>query len=512
MSDWTDGYIAEIPYTFGYYGELNPLRIVVPFLNVGLAPPTIATACELGFGQGVSVNLHAAASDVRWYGTDFNPSHAAHAQSLSQAAGSDARLFDQSFAEFCSRADLPDFDFIGLHGIWSWVSEANQQVIVDFLRRKLKVGGVLYISYNTQPGHAAMVPLRHLLSEHAEIMAAPGPGILARIDGAIEFAERLLALNPRFAAANPQLSDRLMEMKGHDRQYLAHEFFNRDWRAMMFAEMAASLAPAKLTFASSAHYLDQIGALNMTADQQRFLAEIPDPTFRQSVRDFLVNQPFRRDYWVKGGRRLSPLEQAETLRQLRIMLVTHPPSDVAFTVAGSLGQSELNRDFYNPILDILGDHQPKTVGEIETAMANSGLQLSSLYEAVVILTGKGDVVLTQPDAVQESAKVRADKLNAHLLDRARGGGELAYLATPVIGGGVAVPRFYQLFLLARRQGRTTPDELAQFAWDFLGPQGQRLVKEGKPLETPEENLAELSTQARDFAGKPLPVLQALRID
>ena len=42
--------------------------------------------------------------------------------------------------------------------IWSWVSEENQRVIVDFVRRKLKVGGLLYISYNCQPGFAAMVP------------------------------------------------------------------------------------------------------------------------------------------------------------------------------------------------------------------------------------------------------------------------------------------------------------------------------------------------------------------
>lgn len=32
--------------------------------------------------------------------------------------------------------------------------------------------------------------------------------------------------------------------------------------------------------------------------------------FRQTVRDFCVNQQFRRDYWVKGARKLSALEHA----------------------------------------------------------------------------------------------------------------------------------------------------------------------------------------------------------
>jgi SAM-dependent methyltransferase len=66
-------------------------------------------------------------------------------------------LFDESFAEFASR-DLPEFDYIGLHGIWSWISDENRAVIVDFIRRKLKVGGVLYISYNTLPGWAPLPP------------------------------------------------------------------------------------------------------------------------------------------------------------------------------------------------------------------------------------------------------------------------------------------------------------------------------------------------------------------
>ena len=61
MSDWTSGYVADIGYTFGYYAELNPLRVRLAFLNQGLVFPEVGTACELGFGQGLSANLHAAA-------------------------------------------------------------------------------------------------------------------------------------------------------------------------------------------------------------------------------------------------------------------------------------------------------------------------------------------------------------------------------------------------------------------------------------------------------------------
>ncbi|NDC10280.1 MAG: methyltransferase, partial [Oxalobacteraceae bacterium] len=122
MTDWTAGYVADIGYTYGYYQELNPARAKLALLNAGLKAPSTQAACELGFGQGLSINLHAAASDVQWFGTDFNPAQAGFAQELAVGAGLNAKLFDQAFADFAHRADLPEFDFIGLHGIWSWIS------------------------------------------------------------------------------------------------------------------------------------------------------------------------------------------------------------------------------------------------------------------------------------------------------------------------------------------------------------------------------------------------------
>ena len=179
----------EIPYTFGYYQELNPLRARLAFLYAGLVPAENGVHCELGYGQGLSVNIHAAASGGTWYATDFNPSMAAFAQSLASASGANAHLTDEAFADFCTRTDLPEFDSIGLHGIWSWINDENRTVIVDFIRRKLKVGGVLNISYNTQPGWAAMAPMRDLLAEHSEVMGVAGLGVGARMDGALDFAD-----------------------------------------------------------------------------------------------------------------------------------------------------------------------------------------------------------------------------------------------------------------------------------------------------------------------------------
>jgi SAM-dependent methyltransferase len=510
MSDWSAGYVSDIGYTFGYYTELNPLRARLAFLNAGLALPEFSTACELGFGQGLSANIHSAASTTNWLGTDFNPAQAAFAQELAAACGSGARLHDEAFADFSNRTDVPEFDFIGLHGIWSWISDENRAVIVDFLRRKLKVGGVLYISYNTLPGWAAFAPMRHLMTEHADIIGAEGHGIVSRINGALGFAEKLLATNPIYARANPQIAERIKKIKEQNRHYLAHEYFNRDWHPMHFATMADWLEPAKLTYACSAHYLDHVDAINLSADQQSFLKEIPDAMFRESVRDFMVNQQFRKDYWVKGARGLSPLEQAEGVRAQRLALVCHRP-DVSLKVTGSLGEASMSEAVYKPILDFLSDHKPKTVGQIEQALQGKDVNFAQLRQAVMLLCGAGQLAAVQDDAAIARSKKSTEKLNAYLMDKARGSNDISFLASPVIGGGVAASRFQQLFLLAMRNGRKQPGEWAQFAWQVLSSQGQKLVKEGKALETAEENLAELTAQARLFAEKQLPILSALQV-
>lgn len=510
MSDWSAGYVADIGYTFGYYAELNPMRIRLAFLNAGLVFPEVGHACELGYGQGLSTNIHAAASVTEWHGTDFNPAQAGFAQELAGAGSANVHLYDQPFAEFCSRDDLPDFDSIGLHGIWSWVSDDNRAVIVDFIRRKLKVGGVLYISYNTQPGWAAMVPVRDLLAQHNEVMQAPGSGIAARIDHSLEFVSRLFATNPTFCLANPQIVKRIDKMKEQDRNYVAHEYFNRDWVPMSFAAMADWLEPAKLNFACSAHYLDHIDSVNLSPEQRTFINDVSDPMFKQTVRDFMVNQQFRRDYWVRGARRLSPLDRFEQVRRQRVVLA-EPRADVVLKVSGATGEASLQEAIYNPILDYLADHQPRSIAAIEKAMAEYQLSFSTVLEAVFVLLGGGTLYAVQDDAIIARARDQAAQLNLHLCKLARGSGDVGYLASPVTGGAIRVSRVAQLFLLARGAGLKTPAEWGRFVLDLFAQQGQRIVKAGKMLESNEEERAEMQSLVEVFATKFLPIYQALGI-
>ncbi len=510
MQNWTDGYLADIDYTYGYNGEMNPQRLALAFAQAGVVMPNVGTACELGFGQGLSTNIHAAASTVSWYGTDFNPAQASFARELAQSAGHQAQLFDQSFKEFCSRDDLPEFDFIALHGIWSWVSAENRTILVDFFRRKLKVGGVLYISYNTLPGWSAFAPIRQLMTEHALSMGSSGAGVVERINGALDFVDRVFSVDPLHLRVNPTANDRLTIVKNQNRHYLAHEYFNADWHPMYFSELAQLLNSAKLDFASSANLLDLVDAINLSEPQQKLLSSIPDLQLRQTVRDFVVNQQFRRDYWVKGLRRLSGLEQLEAFRSLKLVLTTRR-EDVKLQSATALGRINLHEPIYAPVLDVLADNRPHGFEEIEQKVASRGVTTAQLRDAVVVLAGIGALEVAGKDADHPHTRKACAGLNARLFDKARSSSEINFVASPVIAGGIALARFHQMFVQSLQRGHKKPEEWAQETWRVLAAQGQTLVKDGKSLASADENLAELTEMAKSFAEKLLPVLKALQI-
>ncbi len=65
--------------------------------------------------------------------------------------------------------------------------------------------------------------------------------------------------------------------------------------------------------------------------------------------------------------------------------------------------------------------------------------------------------------------------------------------------------------LAMQEGKKNPQEWAQATWTVLASQNQRLLKDGKPIETSDGNLEELTRQAKEFADKRMPILKALHV-
>jgi hypothetical protein len=155
------------------------------------------------------------------------------------------------------------------------------------------------------------------------------------------------------------------------------------------------------------------------------------------------------------------------------------------------------------------DSAPKRIGDLAEHPAMAALPPGALVEAVTVLIGAGRANLVQSAEAIDIAAPRCQRLNAHLIERARVSGDVTWLASPVTGRGVEVDRFQQLFLAARARGLKKPDDWARDAWSILARQNQSLIKDGQMLATPDENVSELAQQARAFADRRLTQLKRL---
>lgn len=490
MTDRGDGYVTDVGYTFGYHAGLNPRRCRLALLRAGYAPPVIRTACELGFGQGVSLALHAAASDVRWWGNDLLPEHVRFAEELARAAGVAVSVEEASFAEYLERSDLPQFDFIGLHGVLSWVSAENRALLVEFIRRHLAPGGIVYAGYNALPGWNTVIPLRGMLVEHA---ARVGRGsTVDRIDTAIDFASRLLDANPLHALRNPALAESFDRIRNADRRYLAHEYFNRDWHPLAFAEVAELFGRADLHFACTAHLPDHLETFSLTGEQRAILADIADPVFRETVRDLISNAMFRRDCWVREPSRLTDAEREAHWSRETVVLAT-PREAIPAKVSGVFGEVRFDGAVAEAVLSVLGDHRPHRLDGIESR----GLSFREAIQAVFELMAFGHVESVLPSGETDRARPRTAALNARLLELAEKSEDIAVLASPLTGGGIAVSRLERLFLAAMQGG--------------VGDQRSWCDRASTVLGASAPPRSELERLASSFARNRLPVLAGLGI-
>ena len=516
MNDWTDGYVTEVDYTYGFYKEMAPTTMRYALLAAGLEAPPIDkfNYCELGFGQGAGLNLLAAANPQGdFWGTDFNPAHASGAMQLAADAGlTNLHAFDDSFEQFAAR-DLPKFDYITLHGVWSWVGAENCRHIVNFIHKHLKVGGAVYVSYNTLPGWTHALPMRGLLSQYVDYQTAPADSMASRLDGALKLLTDLSEIPGSYFKATPQLAERIKALQGQNRNYLAHEYLNRHWNPVFFSEMVELMADAKLTFGAHANPMNCIDAINHTKELQTVLDRIPNPIFKEVVRDLGINQTFRRDLFLRGPRRVSRADQTAGLLDTSYALVT-PRSACSLKIKTTVGEASLQASVYEPILDRLA--QGPASGRDMLALPQMAEQGGAprLLQALVVLVGAGYVQPCMPTALHGQALAHAARFNRMVMSRTARGGEteFPYLAAPTLGSGISMPRLPQLFLQATQDDpNAEPQALSKTVLTALRASGQGLVKDGKAIESDEASMQELVARLEEWRRDHLSIARQLEV-
>ena len=485
MTDWSGGYVSDIEYDALFNPDLAPRQIALACLVNGCAPPSIKpdfTYCELGCGHGLTLNLLAAIEPAgRFVGIDFNPTHVARAREFAAACGLDnLSFYEASFEELLrdgGSSGMVPFDFMVLHGVYSWVSPANQRAIVELLRRHLKPGGAAYVSYNAMPGWAAGLAMQRLFLELADPRLGRSDKL---IEQAIAFADELGRAGAGALRENTFLDNARDRLAKGDIRYLVHEFLNRDWEPLYHADVARAFAEAKLEFVASAFLLANFPHLQLSAEQRRLIEQVP-PALRETVKDLCINESFRRDIYLRGARRLSAGERDDRLRTARLALRI-PRAEAKLKLRVPAGEADLAPRTYEPVFDALASG-PRSVGDLLTlpALPAAGSSATPVELAGILVGTYQAVAAGEPDA---AVLDRVRRFNRAVADQVLYGDDVyrkAALASPIAGTGIA---YGAIEIVAHAEAIRAPEagipQIAESVAARLRAHGRSLLRAGQP--------------------------------
>jgi SAM-dependent methyltransferase len=210
---WDDGYVTDVAYTSNVYREATPSWLALTALLFAQRPPDLTRPfryADLGCGNGMTaVVVAATCPHAEVWGFDFNPAHIETARTWAAAAGlTNITFVETSFADLAARDAnaLPEFDFIVAHGVLSWISPANQRLLIEVIGQRLRAGGLASVSYNVTTGWGAMQPLHTLMHLIAE--ARPERTDLA-LPAIFDQLTQLKDGGARYFTANPAVGGRL---------------------------------------------------------------------------------------------------------------------------------------------------------------------------------------------------------------------------------------------------------------------------------------------------------------
>jgi SAM-dependent methyltransferase len=292
-------YLTDVPYLRTFSADLSPTLLrAVAALN-GFSPPPAEDFdyAELGCGNGdTTATLAAANPEGRFLGVDMNPEHIAFANGLVKQGGLSNVGFLQRDFEGLVEEGLPGFDFLCAHGVMSWISPEKRRALIALASSLLKPGGLLFVSYNAQPGWAAIEPLRRLMLD----ASPPGESSLERAKRGFLLAKRLAEAGAEYFTQNPAARSMLATMTEMGSSYVVHEYLQPHWHPLYFADVATEMAREELHFIGQLPLHLNYRDLSLSASLLPLFEGVRDRLAFEALKDVARNEFFRRDVYVKG--------------------------------------------------------------------------------------------------------------------------------------------------------------------------------------------------------------------
>jgi SAM-dependent methyltransferase len=530
-SVWSQGYVTDTLYTDNVFREQAPSWInYVAALN-GCVPRALDRPfgyLELGCGLGHSITVFAAAHpDARFVGVDFNPAHIDHAQRRARELGlANLTFVEASFEDLAAdpsgtgiarplgSGEGGQFDFIAFHGIYSWIRPEARAAMQRICFDRLLPGGLVYNSYNTLPGWAIEAPLQRLARELARVGSGDSS---ARARDAFARIDAMAKVKSGYFAQSPQIARLIGAQQKKPGNYLAHEYLNGDWNAFYAPDVADEMAHAKLDFVGSATLTENHPDLVLSDEISKLLAAQADPRVAALMRDFLVNQKFRRDIFVRGHARLAPRE-AQKWRQAQVLVAAKTLGDLKPSFKVPRGTVTFDVPQFEQLPAILSA-AAASGPEFAAAFAAAGGKSQDFTRMLNILAATG-ALMPAAKAFKPAVLARqkngalprqrlAQKANALEQQQALAAGRAAIFASPVSGNVAQISASDVLALQECLTANQTPAGLAEKLQAVMSHRSIRVVKDGKVETEAGAIRTQLESQATTFLDRTLPYLRVL---
>lgn len=165
----------QIPYPGMSYSQTHPDRLAAVATLLGLDPAPVERCRVLSIGCASGWNLLPMAyglPDTSILGIDRSPRQIHDGQAMVEALGLH-NLELRAMDILDVGPDLGQFDYIIAHGVYSWVSPAVQEALLEVCQQNLAPAGVAYVSYNTYPGWHMLRIIRDMMLYRTRGIAEP---------------------------------------------------------------------------------------------------------------------------------------------------------------------------------------------------------------------------------------------------------------------------------------------------------------------------------------------------
>lgn len=388
MNQLQDGYVIDVPYPTFVHRQAMPVWLSTLTQLKGYQSPEIERPyryLELGCAMGIHLHLTAAANPKgHFVGVDFNAQQLMVAEEgLAQTHINNLEFIQASFKDFLNQ-DLEPFDFIVTHGVWSWISQENQAVLLQVIAKFLKPRGVVYCSYMSHPGATELSSIQKLMFEMSRNLKGDSGSKAVQSLG---LARKLAQSQTGLFANIPKLQNKLEQLAQDQPNYIAHDFLSEHWEPQHSADMIRAFGQHEIGFITGAGIAEYLDVISLPAEIRTTMQQLPLITLQETVRDISLNSLQRQDVYIKNKTKLNDDEQKAILHRIQLSLLPNAP----------VGQRLEHDPKISAIKDILGicEHILKLLAQSEYSIQslfdqlNLKISIQQFKEIILLLIWAG---------------------------------------------------------------------------------------------------------------------------